>query len=171
MRKVKIFFMMIAFATFMGGCTSDEVAEILGVITAKKDGVEWRTKTLGTTAVKALDKFTITGIGADNSGSLVIITNGIEEKTYELTNDSSSINPIPDKIGFEAVFRENQNESDTTKHFLSKEGTVTITSINTETNKMSGTFTIKFKRKVELLGSEELEMTNGEFKNVIYTSL
>ena len=159
MRKIKIFFMLIAFATFMGGCSSDEVAEILGVMKAKKNGAEWQSSTVGAGATQVEGKFVIFGTAPDGT-YITLTTFGIEQKSYELKPLAS-----PSKTEFLGYFKNKKDEANEDSYYA-YEGTVTITSVDENSKRVSGTFTVKFIK--DLTSEDKIEITEGEFKNLKY---
>jgi hypothetical protein len=148
----KVIFIIIVVIFFIG-CTKDEEGNIVWpTMNALIDNEEWNTATRVTILEEG--KFIITGTSLDGK-SLSITIFGTSEGKYELNLTSTQV---------AAVYKESINMT-TEDAFISVTGEVDLTEVNNSKKSISGTFGFIVVRNL----TNTINITEGEFTNVIYT--
>lgn len=139
-------------------------------MTAKIDGEEW--KAITRNATLSGETFIISGISTDGR-SVVLTIRGATEGTYNLAFSTGSVSGecaaafVP--IGIDSETSENA--------YGSVQGSVTISNIDKTNNKISGIFNFKMVKNSEitnltdLLSVDVLEITEGEFNDLLYVEI
>ncbi len=148
-KSVIIFFLMAVFAS----CSEDTMDDLLPEMSATIDGEEWETITRVT--IQKEDNFIITGTSSSGE-TLVITTYGSTEGTYTLSTTSSSIECA-------ALYKETASTS-TEDAAVAISGSVTISEVNTSSNKITGTFEFSI-----LNNGSIMSVTDGVFDGIKYT--
>ena len=126
-------------------------------MSATIDGSSWSTVTRASKHFASTNMFTITGTSM--SGEVLVITiRGDEEGSY---SSSTSIDSASAQVG--AVFQPDAT-SPAEDNFVSKSGSVTISKIDSENNRISGSFSFSLTKL-----SEAKSVTNGEFTDLKYS--
>ena len=128
-------------------------------MTAKVNDTVWTAITRVTRHFATGQKFVITGTSSD--GQVIVITIlGDVAGTY---SSSTSIDSLNAQVG--AVWQPDAS-SPTTDNFVSQSGTVTITSVDTENLKISGTFSFDM---INTNLSTQKSITEGKFSDLSYS--
>ncbi len=150
MKKAGIILMI---TILSGGCTLEDLLEEFAPdMSAKIDGIEWNT-TLQYTALEE-GKFIITGTSIDGK-SLSITIIGNSPGAYELSLTSSQCG---------AIYKTSPNSTNEDV-YLSVSGTVNLSVVDTEQNKISGTFVFSLRRDIS---EPNVEITQGIFNSLTY---
>ncbi len=154
--KKSTLFILIAIFAFTYSCKKDsKIAEIINPTASMKckiNGSSWSALTRVTT--KQGNTFLINGtVGSDILNITVL---GIATGTYNLTTY------MPVQTQFSANYTNNTNSTDSL--YTAYEGTVTLTSVDTSSKKISGTYTFKAKNLLLITKS----ITEGTFTNLVY---
>lgn len=174
MKKTSIILIILsAFLAFtFSSCKDDDgdgIPDILNTkLTMKINGTEWKSMFRQTNlAVKDNFKvFTIlatNGVSKTEGSSILITIRGDEEKSYDL---STTI--VGGALECEIVYKESYSAS-TDDAFVGSSGTVTLTEIDTENKKISGTFEFTVHRSSNV--QETLTITDGQFQDLRYTNV
>lgn len=135
-------------------CTKDDQEEIkeavIGTMNASIAGVEWIAD--APVGVVASDRITVTGVGSKKSITLTI-------ETTKTGNYKISTNSITG-----AVYVAN-TDSASTKTYISTEGTLTVSDINTKSKRISGSYV--FKAYTPNL-KDSVTVSSGQFTNLKY---
>lgn len=155
MKFVKYFIIVGVFLLSIMLSQCDKTDSILSAkMEAKIDNTEWKSITRVTNLID--DKFTITGTSV--SGEIISITVfGKTTGTYELKADFTSIE-------FAAFYK--PDVSSTTENYVASSGIVEITEIDSENNKISGTFHFDAYKNL----TEKISITDGSFDDLKYVT-
>lgn len=152
--------LIITLALFSFSC--DEVEEQMNKMTAKIDGEKWTSRFRATVMKDSAIVITATNKLSKDEGQQIAITIfGTNEGRYLLSADSVSA-----QCG--AVYKPDASVEDESQYFLSKSGEVRVKSLDTENNKISGTFEFSMIKDVS---GKTIEITEGEFNELRYTNV
>jgi len=161
MKKTVLFLSIIALIVFSISCkkeTVDEVAPLITTasMTATVNDTAWTSVTRVSKNYTNLNTFVITGTSSD--GKVIAVTvKGEQVGTY---TSSTSIDSLNAQVG--AVWKPNSS-----LNYVSKNGTVKITDINTSDLRISGTFSFEVVNSSDL--NDSFGITSGKFDNVKYS--
>ena len=161
MKKTGLFLSIIALIVFSISCTKETVDEVAPLITtasmtATVNDTAWTSVTRVTKNYTNLNTFVITGTSTD--GKVIAVTvKGNEVGTY---TSSTSIDSASAQVG--AIWKPSSS-----LNYVSKNGNVKITDINTTDLRISGTFSFEVVNSSDL--NDSFEITSGKFENVKYS--
>ncbi len=149
--------------TFTSSCKKDEtVQDVLlssASMSAKVNDTAWTAVTRVTRHFAANNKFVITGTSSD--GQVIVITvMGDATGTY---TSSTAIDSLSAQVG--AVWQPDAS-SPTTDNFVSQSGTVTLSTVDTQNLKVSGTFSFEL---INVGTSATKSITEGKFSDLSYS--
>ena len=151
MKMRKILFIAVM-SVVLFSCSKDDDSILATKMSAKIDNTEWSTITRVT--VLTNKGFVITGTSLNETLSITIL--GSTAGTYELSLTS---------IQFEAIYKESLSTT-TEDAYVATSGEVVLTSVNTSTKEISGTFNFILKKS---LTGDSVTVTEGTFTNLKYT--
>ncbi|MBN2681717.1 MAG: hypothetical protein JXR58_04365 [Bacteroidales bacterium] len=151
--KTITIFAFFSLLILISSCNKDDVFE--ASMSASIDGTSWSAVTRVTK--KTNGKFIITGTSTDQK-VIVLTVYGVNEGTYELSAGMDSVD-----FQFSAVYQP-EASSPSENNYLSKSGTIKISKLDTENQRISGTFNFSATKL-----SETITISNGEFKDLKYS--
>lgn len=150
---------------FLNSCNKDELPSMSSKINSTTKNFIFRATTKGD--IEGIGGFAIvgtTGTDLDDGEYLALLIRGIDVRTYDLTVTLSN----NAKFECEAIYRPEVAEGETSKVYVAKSGTITITKIDEDKKKVSGTFTLTLQNK--LIAEDVVTITDGKFENLLYTN-
>jgi hypothetical protein len=143
----------------------DKVNEVLALpsMSATVDGVSWTSIFRATVLFQSNGVFSITGTpdASENVDKAIILsTNGITVGTYNLAIGGSSECAVVYKKTANAAYNSDN-------YYVSHTATITLTEVNTDKQRISGTFSATLVPSNDPLGAE-IRITNGKFENLNY---
>lgn len=151
--KTLAIFSFLTFLIIFSSCNKDDVFE--ASMSATIDGASWSAVTRVTK--KTNGKFIITGTSTDQK-VIVLTVYGVTEGTYELSAAMDSVD-----FQFAAVYQP-EASSPAENNYLSKAGTIKITKVDAENQRISGTFNFSATKL-----SETINISNGVFTDLKYS--
>lgn len=159
-----------ALVIFASGCKKDDdstgLINLTASMTAKIDGESWKSFTRVTNLTKTGtllgDQFNI--IGTSAGGDIINITilgTEVGDYNFKLSVDSSAAARF-------TAFYKTSVVSANSENFIANSGTVSITAIDTQNKKISGTFSFS-AIQTTLVGVAAI--TEGKFTNLKYTEI
>jgi len=150
-------------AVTFSSCKKDETVQDVilspASMTAKVNDTAWTAITRATRHFAANNKFVITGTSTD--GQVIVIT--VMGDTTGTYTSSTSIDSLSAQVG--AVWQPDAS-SPTEDNFVSQSGTVTLTTVDTENLKVSGTFSFEL---INTNLSTQKSITEGKFSDLSYS--
>lgn len=145
--------LFLTFLTVITGCNKDDVFE--ASMKATVEGASWSSITRVTK--KTSGKFIITGTSTDQK-VIILTVYGVAEGTYELSAAMDSVD-----FQFAAVYQP-EASSPAENNYLSKSGTVKLTKVDAENQRISGTFNFTATKLTETIA-----ITSGVFTDLKYS--
>jgi len=149
---------------FLNSCKKED----LPIMTAKINNVSknfiFRSTTKG--AIDAIEGVMIvatTGTDLEDGEYLTLLIRGADVKAYNL-----AVSLVNAKFECEAIYRPEVAEGETSKIYVGKTGNITITKIDEDKKKISGTFTMTLQNK--LIADDVITITEGKFENLLYVN-
>ena len=163
----RIFYYLLIFITIssISVSCSDDLANPR-TLTAKKDGVDWKSSFRLTTRgdiPNIGEGFVIaatTGLTILNGEYLMIIIRGTTPRQYNLSVT------IGTGIKTECAFVYKGNASDGSSNYVSLSGSVTLTKVDEAKKEISGTFDVVLQNGTNI--SDRINFTQGKFENLRY---
>ncbi len=157
-----LFTAIILSLVLLNGCKKEELPSL----SCKMDGSTWtslfRLITMGATDLG--DGFLIvatTGASTQDGAYLSLLVRGTEAKEYDL---AVALSGTTMQCG--AIYFPNGISGTESKKYIGRSGKITITEVDTEKSKISGTFS--FTLSTDLAGTEKVVITEGKFENLKY---
>lgn len=152
--SILLFALLCCVISVPSSCTKDDQEEIkeavIGTMNASIAGVEWIAD--APSGVVGSDRITVTGVGSKKSIVLTIETT--KTGNYKITANSIT----------GAVYVAN-TDSASTKTYISTEGTLTVSDINTKSKRISGSYVFKaFSTNLK----DSVSVSSGQFTNLKY---
>lgn len=158
MKKIT-FFAIISILAFTFACKKDsKITDIINLeasMKCKVNGASW--SALSRVTTKQGNTFLINGTVGSDVLNITIL--GISTGTYTLSTT------VPVSAQFSATYTNSTSTSDSL--YTAYEGTVTLSSVDTTSKKISGTFSFKAKNPTNLLLPNK-NITEGTFSHLIY---
>jgi hypothetical protein len=144
----------------------DKVNEVLALpsMTATVDGVSWTSIFRATVLFQSNGVFSITGTpdASENVDKAIILsTNGTTVGTYELNLVGG---PTDCAVAYKKTAGAASGSAD---YYVAHTATIAVTEVNTDKQRISGTFSATLVPSNDPLGTE-IKITNGKFENLNY---
>lgn len=164
MKSISLIFSSILLITVIfSACKKDETVEntILSQasMSAKVNDTSWTAITRVTRHFAANNKFVISGTSSD--GQVIVIT--ILADAVGTYTSSTSIDSLSAQVG--AVWQPDAS-SPTTDNYVSQSGTVTLSTVDTQNRKVSGTFSFDL---INVSNNQTKTITEGKFSELSYS--
>ncbi len=162
--KFILFFTVLSVIAIISSCKKDDntIQDTLlstASMTAKVNDTVWSAATRITKHFASSNKFVISGTSTD--GQVIVITvMGDATGTY---TSSTAIDSLSAQVG--AVWQPDAS-SPTTNNYVSQSGTVTLSTVDTQNKKVSGTFSFDL---VNTNLSTQKSITEGKFTDLSYS--
>ncbi len=156
---LSVLLIAVAFSSCKKNETVQDVLLSTASMSAKVNDTLWTAMTRVTRHFAANNKFVISG--TSSNGQVIVIT--VLDDAEGTYTSSTSIDSLSAQVG--AVWQPDAS-SPTTNNFVSQSGTVTLTTVDSQNMKVSGTFSFDL---INLSTSQTKTITEGKFSDLSYT--